>query len=85
MFDGYKVKPIFKDGGAISIVITNDKGVSLTFRDSFLILPFSLKTLAETFKTNKKLIEPVLLDVNLKMNIKNMHRMIIHITLKIFY
>ena len=66
MFDGYKVKPIFKDGGAISIVITNDKGVSLTFRDSFLILPFSLKTLAETFKTNKKLIEPVLLDVNLK-------------------
>ena len=23
MFDGYKVKPIFKDGGAISIVITN--------------------------------------------------------------
>ena len=66
MFDGYKVKPIFKDGGAISIVITNNKGVSLTFRDSFLILPFSLKTLAETFKTNKKLIEPVLLDVNLK-------------------
>ena len=39
---------------------------NITFRDSFLILPFSLKTLAETFKTNKKLIEPVLLDVNLK-------------------
>lgn len=66
MFDGYKVKPIFKDGAVISIVISNDKGVSLTFRDSYLILPSSLKTLAETFKTNKKLIEPVLLDVNLK-------------------
>ena len=68
MFDGYKVKPIFKDGAAISIVVSNDKGVSLTFRDSYLILPFSLKTLAETFKTNKKLIEPVLISSNLNPN-----------------
>uniref|UniRef100_UPI00397B4606 DNA polymerase n=1 Tax=Salmonella sp. SAL4457 TaxID=3159912 RepID=UPI00397B4606 len=60
MFDGYKVTPIFKDGAAISIVVTNNNGVSLTFRDSYLILPSSLKTLAETFKTNQKLIEPVL-------------------------
>ena len=66
MFDGYKVTPIFKDGAAISIVVTNNNGVSLTFRDSYLILPSSLKTLAETFKTNQKLIEPVLLDKNLK-------------------
>nr|YP_010561574.1 hypothetical protein OSR58_mgp16 [Ganoderma flexipes]UYX56945.1 hypothetical protein [Ganoderma flexipes] len=64
--NGYKITPIFKDNKVISILIKNDKGVSLTFRDSYLILTGSLKNLAETFKCNKKLQEPVLIDENLK-------------------
>ena len=66
MFDGYNVKPIFKDGSVISILVTNNNGVTLTFRDSYLILPFSLKNLAEKFNTKRKLVEPVLIDKNLK-------------------
>ncbi len=68
LFDGYKVKPIFKDWNVISIEIKNNKGVSLIFRDSYLILNASLKNLSETFKCNKKLIEPVLISSNLNPN-----------------
>uniref|UniRef100_UPI0030DF7CCB DNA polymerase n=1 Tax=Daedaleopsis nitida TaxID=1140402 RepID=UPI0030DF7CCB len=57
---GYIVKPIIKDGDVISIKIKNDKGVSITFKDSYLLLVSSLFNLSNTFNCQVKGIEPIL-------------------------
>ena len=61
-----KLCQYFKDWKVMSIVIKNKNGVSLTFRDSYLMLNDSLKKLSKTFNCDDKLIEPVLIDINLR-------------------
>ena len=60
---GYEVEPIIKDGDIISIKIFNhEKGISITLRDSYLMLTQSLSKLSKTFPCTKvKGIEPVLI------------------------
>lgn len=59
---GFKIKILKKDDQIISINISNrKKGISLTIRDSFLLLPSSLSKLSVNFNIETpKLIEPVL-------------------------
>ena len=62
----YKVDPVIKDGNIISIKISNNNGILITFKDSFLLLQSSLLELSKTFNLNKiKGIEPILLYSNL--------------------
>lgn len=58
---GYKVKIIKKDDKFISIrIIDKNKNVSITLKDSYLILPLSLAKLSKQFNLEVgKLIEPV--------------------------
>ena len=57
----YKVLPIIKDGDVISIKIQNSKkGVSITLKDSYLLLEAKLLDLSRTFKCEEKGIEPIL-------------------------
>ena len=60
---GYEVEPVIKDGDIISIKIFNhEKGISITLRDSYLMLTQSLSKLSKTFPCTKvKGIEPVLI------------------------
>uniref|UniRef100_A0A896YUU9 DNA polymerase n=1 Tax=Coniophora puteana TaxID=80637 RepID=A0A896YUU9_9AGAM len=57
---GYNIEIIKKEDKIISIKISNGKGVSVTLKDSILLLPTSLAKLANQFGLNKgKLTEPV--------------------------
>ena len=59
---GFKVKILKKEEQIISINISNrQKNISLTIRDSYLLLPSSLSKLSANFKVETpKLVEPVL-------------------------
>ena len=59
---GYKVQPIIKEGDVISIKISNKKGVSITLKDSYLLLEAKLLDLSRTFNCEMKGIEPILLN-----------------------
>lgn len=56
----YKVPAIIKDGNIIAIKISNNNGVSITIRDSYLLLTASLLKGSKTFKCELKGVEPVL-------------------------
>jgi DNA polymerase type B, organellar and viral len=49
-----KIKPIIRDGRIIDIKCVFDKGYTVYFRDSFLLLPSSLRKLAENFNVENK-------------------------------
>lgn len=70
---GFKIKLLIRDQNIISISIINrNKNISITIRDSYLILPASLSKLSQQFKViQQKLIEPVFIgegNSNYKMN-----------------
>src|SRR5690606_41936719 len=60
LMDNYIVEPIINDGRIISIKISaesiddNKKMMTLTFLDSYQMLPASLKSLTNAFDTNTK-------------------------------
>ena len=58
---GFKIKLLIKDQNIISISIINrNKNISITIRDSYLILPSALIKLTKQFQVlQQKLIEPV--------------------------
>jgi len=60
----YDIKVIRRNNLIISITITSrSDNIYLTIKDSFLLLPASLKNLSKTFNTNiQKGIEPLLID-----------------------
>lgn len=61
--EGYKVSPIIKDGDIISINIKNNKGINITFKDSYLLLEASLLSLSKTFNCRDlKGTEPILIE-----------------------
>lgn len=55
---GEKVKPIIRDGKIIDLKFYFNKSYFLSFRDSYLLLPASLKDLAINFKVQNKGIFP---------------------------
>ena len=67
---GFNIKLLIKDQNIISISIINrNKNISITIRDSYLILPSSLSKLTKQFKViQQKLIEPVLTGIGAKLN-----------------
>ena len=69
-FKGFKIKLLIKEQNIISISIINrNKNISITIRDSYLILPSSLSKLSKQFKViQQKLIEPVLIGIGAKLN-----------------
>ena len=72
----FKINPIIKDGNIISIKISNKNGVSLTLKDSYLLLTQSLLKLSKTFDcTEIKGTEPVLIDSEA---LKDEHKMYAH-------
>lgn len=58
---GYSIKILMRDENIISITIENkQKNISITIKDSFLILPSGLSKLTKQFKVEQtKLVEPV--------------------------
>ena len=58
---GYKIKILMRDQNIISLTIQNyTKNISITIKDSYLILPSSLSKLSKQFQVETpKLIEPV--------------------------
>lgn len=55
----YKVNIIKRDSDIINITLTSDSsGFNITFRDSLLLLPSSLRKLAKSFGVNEKSIFP---------------------------
>ena len=67
---GFNIKLLIKDQNIISISIINrSKNISITIRDSYLILPAALSKLTKQFKViQQKLIEPVLTGIGAKLN-----------------
>nr|YP_010561573.1 hypothetical protein OSR58_mgp17 [Ganoderma flexipes]UYX56944.1 hypothetical protein [Ganoderma flexipes] len=78
--DRFKIKPIIKDGRIISIDIRNEHGISLKFRDSYLMLTESLLKLSKTFKCEIKMMEPVLISCSDPNNQKYVQNNINHYT-----
>lgn len=65
---GFNVKLLIRDQNIIEI-INRIKNISLTIRDSYLILPSSLKKLALQFQVlQQKLVEPVLTGIGAQLN-----------------
>jgi len=57
--EGVKIKPIFKDGYFINIEVILGK-VKIKFRDSLLMLPFSLRSIGTAFGVAQKDFFPIL-------------------------